>query len=60
MKKYSLEIKLNAIQDYLKGMESFEDTAKRHNVTTTKLKKWVAKYRFRSLGFSPFSFLPYK
>jgi transposase-like protein len=37
MKKYSLEIKLNAIQDYLKGMESFEDTAKRHNVTTTKL-----------------------
>ena len=49
MTKYSLEIKLNAIQDYLKGVESFKDTAKRHNVSTTMLKKWVAKYRQHGL-----------
>ncbi|MFD0829545.1 IS3 family transposase [Neobacillus sp. M.A.Huq-85] len=50
MTKYSLETKLTAVTAYLEGVESFEATAKKHNVSTTMLKKWVAKYRKHSLA----------
>jgi transposase len=45
MTKYSLETKLAAVTAYLEGVESFEATAKKHNVSPTMLKKWVAKYK---------------
>jgi transposase-like protein len=45
MTKYSLETKLTAVTAYLEGVESFKDTAQKHNVNPTMLKKWVAKYR---------------
>ncbi|TCP62151.1 transposase [Baia soyae] len=45
MTKYSLEVKLNAIQDYLDGVESYEGIAKKHQVNLTLLKQWVNKYK---------------
>jgi transposase len=45
MTKYSLETKLEAINGYLNGVESFKDTAKKYNVNMTMLKKWVAKFQ---------------
>jgi transposase len=50
MTKYSLEIKLAAVNAYLDGVESFKDTAKKYNVNMTMLKKWVAKFRAHGLA----------
>jgi transposase len=45
MTKYSLETKLAAVHAYLEDLESFKVIAQKHGVSTTMLKKWVAKYR---------------
>ncbi|WP_153043024.1 IS3 family transposase [Neobacillus mesonae] len=50
MTKYSLETKLEAIYDYLEGVESFKDIAGKYSVNITMLKKWVAKYREHGLA----------
>ena len=50
MTKYSLETKLAAVTAYIEGVESFKDTAQKHNVSATMLKKWVAKYREHGLA----------
>jgi transposase-like protein len=50
MTKYSLETKLAAVNAYLDGVESFKATAQKYNVSTTMLKKWVAKYREHGLA----------
>jgi transposase-like protein len=50
MSKYSLETKLAAVKAYLNGVESFKETAEKHNVNMTMLKKWVAKFRAHGLA----------
>jgi transposase len=50
MTKYSLDTKLAAVHAYLDGVESFKQTAQKHNVSTTMLKKWVAKFREHGLS----------
>ncbi len=45
MTKYSLETKLAAVNAYINSSDSFKVTAQKHNVSTTRLKNWVAKYR---------------
>ena len=50
MTKYSLETKLPAVNAYLDGVESFEDTDQNHNVNMRMLKNWVAKYREHGLA----------
>lgn len=50
MTKYSLDKKLATVTAYLEGVESFKDTPMEPNLTTTMLKKWVAKYRKHGLA----------
>jgi transposase len=45
MTKYSLETKLVTVHAYLEGVESFKDIAQKYNISTTMLKKRVAKFR---------------
>lgn len=45
MSKYSFELKLRAVLDYLEGKDSFQIVASRFNVSLTPLKNWVAHYR---------------
>lgn len=45
MAKYSLELKLQAVLAYLEGKESFQEIAKRFNVSRTPLQNWVNHYR---------------
>lgn len=52
MAKYSLETKLNAVHDYLNGVESYKTVADKHNVDMTLLKGWVR--RFEKQGPSAF------
>ncbi|USK87550.1 transposase [Peribacillus asahii] len=44
MTKYSLELKVKAVFDYLEGKDSFNTVANRYNVSLTPLKNWVAHY----------------
>ncbi|RFU64602.1 helix-turn-helix domain-containing protein [Bacillus sp. V59.32b] len=45
MSKYSLETKLVAVQAYLEHKGSFKVISQNYRVSTTMLKKWVAKFR---------------
>jgi transposase len=51
-KKYSIEIKLAAVNTYLDGVESIRDTAKKIRISKTMLHRWVA--RFERHGSEPF------
>ena len=49
MAKYSLEFKLEVVQEYLNGEGSYDYIAKKHNMPACSLiKEWVAI--FRKLG----------
>ncbi|TCP62501.1 transposase-like protein [Baia soyae] len=45
MAKYSVEIRLEAVQAYLDGVESYKDIAKTYQMTKSELIKWVSLYR---------------
>ncbi|MFC6604965.1 transposase [Ectobacillus funiculus] len=45
MTKYTLETKLKAVQEYLEGKDSYKGVARKHNLNTTMLKKWVRQFR---------------
>ncbi len=44
-KKYPLEIKIAAVNEYLEGGESIRQTAQKYNVNKTMLHRWVAKFQ---------------
>lgn len=45
MTKYSFETKINAVEHYLKGIDSFKTTAEKFKVNLSRLKEWVALFR---------------
>ncbi|MFD3450254.1 helix-turn-helix domain-containing protein [Microbacteriaceae bacterium 4G12] len=45
MAKFSFEAKLNAVQDYLEGTESYRDIGKRIGIDHKAIAKWVALYK---------------
>jgi transposase-like protein len=45
MTKYSVETKLEAVNAYLDGVESYKTTAEKHQVNVSMLKRWVANFR---------------
>ncbi|SFX13398.1 Transposase and inactivated derivatives, partial [Thermoactinomyces sp. DSM 45891] len=45
MAKYSLEIKLKAVQAYLDGVESYKTIAQRYQVGEMDVVKWVSLYQ---------------
>ncbi|MFA2811474.1 helix-turn-helix domain-containing protein [Bacillus mycoides] len=45
MNKFSLDTKINAIEHYLYGMDSYKTTAKKLKVNISRLKEWVALYQ---------------
>jgi transposase len=49
-KKYPIEIKLAAVNDYLEGGESIRQTAEKYNVSKTMLHRWVAKFQHHGIS----------
>ncbi|MFC5773641.1 helix-turn-helix domain-containing protein [Ectobacillus antri] len=45
MTKYTLETKLEVVQDYLKGKDSYKGVARKHQVTESMVAKWVKRFR---------------
>jgi transposase len=46
MAKYSYELKLRTVRDYLDGLGGFRAISKRYEVTARDVAKWVALYKF--------------
>ncbi|EOO71747.1 hypothetical protein IIC_04263 [Bacillus cereus VD021] len=44
-RKYTFEVKQNAVEHYLNTDDSFKITAKKHQVSISLLKEWVARTR---------------
>ena len=44
--KYSIEEKLNAVQNYLDGKESMYSIANRFGIDVSAVSLWVNKYRY--------------
>lgn len=45
MGKYSEQVKLAVVEDYCSDKSGLKDTAQRHGVDVSSLRKWVAAYR---------------
>ena len=45
MGKYSEQVKLAVVEDYCSDQSDLKDTAQRHGVDVSSLRKWVAAYR---------------
>ena len=50
MGKYSLEIKLAAVQDYINGSESIRAVANKFNISKTRVHHWVKKYEYHGIN----------
>lgn len=45
MKKYHLEIKLQAVNTYLEGAESIRKIAKKYKISKSMLHRWIVRYQ---------------
>ena len=50
MGKYSLELKLSAVEDYLNGSESIRAVANKFKIPKTGLHQWVKKYEYHGIN----------
>lgn len=62
MKRYSKELKLQAVQDYLAGYGSQDDICKKYGIRSkSKLQKWIKQYNghevLKSYGIGGFQIM---
>lgn len=50
MGKYSIELKLSAVQDYINGSESIRAVANKFKIPKTALHQWVKKYEYHGIN----------